>query len=283
MSRWLMYIGMAGAIGGAFCQIFLSPWPALRQSLQRYTLLMALLGSLGLGLYFLCRVGALAEQGVAGLFDPLMRQILWQSSVGDAVSLRGIGFATLFLALMLGRGQLQGLIARFAETALAVTGALLIAVSFSRTGHVGEQGFWAAGLLSIHVILAAWWMGSLYPLWLAGHRLTGAQAHRVMEWFGKLAVVAVVCLLVAGIGLSYMLTGWTSLLTTGYGGWLMLKLVLVLLILLLAAYHKFVLVPVLAETGDSDRLKRSIMLEKLLGVSIFAVTTVLTTLVGPGH
>lgn len=284
LSQWVLYISMSAAIGGAASQLLLRDRTALHHSLQRYTLLGALIGVLSLGLHFLIRVGALAESGVEGLLDPLMLQLMWQSSVGDALLWRVSGFGLLMVALLLGVGrrrwQWQLLIV---ELVLAVAGIGLIAISYSRTGHLVDQGLFAATLLAVHVVLTAWWMGSLYPLWLAGHQLPADQAHQALERFGEVAVLAVVVLLLAGGTLSYLLTGWSQLLSSTYGGWLLLKVALVGLILLLAAYHKFFLVPALAEHGDSKKLKRSIMLEKLVGAGIFAITTVLATLIGPGH
>ena len=160
---------------------------------------------------------------------------------------------------------------------------MLVASSFALTGHVAERSWGAAALLTVHIMLTAWWMGSLYPLWLAGHRLPALQAHRVLERFGGLAVLAVLTLLGAGMALSYLLTGWQNLLGSDYGFWLLLKLGLVALILLLAACHKWLLVPSLAHAPDSRVVKRSLLLEKLLGAAILAITTVLTTLVGPMH
>ena len=83
--------------------------------------------------------------------------------------------------------------------------------------------------------------------------------------------------------MSYQLTGWTGLLANDYGQLLIIKVVLVVLILILAALHKFVLVPKLMHVQDASKLKKSILVEKLVGSAIFAITTVLTTLVGPVH
>jgi putative copper resistance protein D len=90
-------------------------------------------------------------------------------------------------------------------------------------------------------------------------------------------------LLAGGVYMSYQLTGWSNLFTSDYGILLLVKVALVGVILSLAALHKLVLVPRLKHTQDAGVLKRSIFLEKIIGASIFAITTVLTTLVGPVH
>ena len=83
----------------------------------------------------------------------------------------------------------------------------------------------------------------------------------------------------AGLGL----TGWVGLLGSEYGFWLLLKIALVGLILVLAGVHKLFLVPAILTNNNAQRLATSLLFEKLLGMSILAVTTVLTTLVGPAH
>jgi putative copper resistance protein D len=160
---------------------------------------------------------------------------------------------------------------------------VLMALSFSEAGHAVEQHLVFQLVLAVHVVLTAWWMGSLYPLWLACHRLEFSEAYRLLDRFGQLAVTAVLLLLAGGVYMSYQLTGWANLFTSDYGILLLVKVALVAVILSLAAIHKLVLVPRLQHTQDAGVLKRSIFLEKIIGASIFAITTVLTTLVGPLH
>jgi len=65
---------------------------------------------------------------------------------------------------------------------------------------------------------------------------------------------------------------------------LILKLILVIHILVLAAFHKFIVVPSLLKNKESrNSLIVSIKVELALGVSILIATGILTTLLGPGH
>ncbi len=279
ITRWWLYIGMSAAIGGLASCWLMGNLPELQRALRRYALAGVVIGASGACVHFLVRVGAFAEQGVAGMFDPLMLQLLWQSPVGEALSARMLGFGLLWLALLL---PLPG--RHLFEILLSLSGTLLIGLSFSRAGHGVTLEFWAAVLLVGHVIVAAWWMGSLIPLWLALHRLSAQQARGIMVRFGEIAMAAVLLLLTAGGVLVYRLTGWQNLPGTEYGLWLLFKLVLVGAILALAAYHKLKLVPSLASANcGGAALKRSLLLEKVVGGSILAITTVLTTLVGPMH
>ncbi|GAA0792067.1 copper resistance D family protein [Marinobacterium sediminicola] len=283
-SRWGLYLGMVIAVGGIASEWLLQRYRALVPTLNRYTSLGILVALLALGVHFLSRAGALAEAGIGGMFDPLMLQFIWHSTVGDALLITALGL------LLLGGSHLVSIrsaatgILRWIQLGTAIGGMAILAFSYTLSGHVQSEGLIGALTLTVHVLLISWWMGSLYPLWLATHRLDSDSSHAVLEVFGRLALPAVVMVLAAGMLLSYRLTGWSSeVLGSRYGFWLILKVALVAIILLLAAFHKFYLVPALKQAGDARSMKRSLLLEKLVGMAILAVTTVLAVLVGPGH
>lgn len=87
-------------------------------------------------------------------------------------------------------------------------------------------------------------------------------------------------LLVAGVGLGWMILGSaTALLTTDYGLALLFKVALVASLLALAAMNKLRIVPALqaGKAQAAKQLQRSIHLEMVTVGLIFAVTAVLTT------
>jgi putative copper resistance protein D len=233
-------------------------------------------------------VGEAYDEGLSGMFDPDMIGFMWESPLGEALFLRSIGLlmilgGLLFLALVRSGNREQRIELGLIEGLFVLAGMGLMALSFSEAGHAVEQPLLFQSVLTIHVVLTAWWMGSLFPLWLACHHLEFSEAYRLLDRFGQLAVTAVLVLLAGGVYMSYQLTGWSNLFTSDYGILLLVKVALVGVILSLAAIHKLVLVPRLQHTQDAGVLKRSIFLEKIIGASIFAITTVLTTLVGPVH
>jgi putative copper resistance protein D len=71
-----------------------------------------------------------------------------------------------------------------------------------------------------------------------------------------------------------------TLVSTGYGRGLLLKLMLVGSLLLLAASNKWLTVPHLHQEGFRNRLSRAIVLEMVLASLIFLVTGIITTIIG---
>lgn len=285
VTRWLLYFALAAAIGGASSLYLLKAHKALQGTLLKYALFAALLAIFSALGHFFVRVGAVLEEGVSGMFVPEIVSIIWQSAVGDALVFRVLGLLILFSALVF-IGYKRASATTWYEPSLSVLllgilGILIAAISHTQAGHSVSQSKFFQSVLILHLVLNAWWIGSIYPLWLASHKLRPDEAHAVLERFGHLAVGAVLSLFVAGLYLSYQLTGWNNLFTDSYSALLITKLILVILMLGLAALHKFILVPRILSSQDARHLKKSLLLEKCLGLGVFAITSVLTTLVGP--
>lgn len=142
-----------------------------------------------------------------------------------------------------------------------------------------------AGLLILHLMSAAFWVASLWLLFhLVGSYHDLANTAHILTRFGQIAMGGVGLLLLAGVTLATLLTGGlTPLLTTGYGQFLIGKILIVAVLLLFAAANKWRLVPAF-ERGDataSRRLRRSIALEMALIAVILLITAVLTTMTSP--
>jgi putative copper resistance protein D len=285
ITRWLLYAGVAGSVGGICSLYLLKAYTGLQGALLKYALFAVLLAIVSAFGHFFVRVGAVLEEGVSGMFEPDIVSIIWNSAVGEALLLRIIGLFALLVALVF-LWHKRRLTAAWVEpgarvAGLGFSGLLLTATSYAEAGHAVSQSWIFQLVLVVHLSFTAWWMGTLYPLWLACHRLASAEAHAVLHRFGQFAVAAVLAVVLAGLFLSYQLTAWNNLFTSSYGLFLITKLILVLLLLGLAALHKFVLVPQMLFSQDSSRLKKSLLIEKYVGAGIYAITTVLTTLVGP--
>ncbi|UCX05556.1 copper resistance D family protein [Shewanella glacialimarina] len=291
ISKWVIYLSVAAVIGGTLMQYLIKGQLNLSISVAKYIGLGAALGLITVSVNYFAQVGAFAESGLMGIFDAQMHAFLWPTQVGQTVLWRLIGFGVMLLAswMMLHK---KSYIRQFSAV-LATISCLLIAVTFTFIGHSTELGLLAQGLVLIHVLIVGSWIGAFYPLW----KLCSTDDHsddkvydnrvikNVMDTFGRLGKVIVILVLLSGMGMVWMLfNSPTELLSSNYGIAVTIKLSLVAIILLIAAWHKFVLVPKLTIESPSlakQKLQKSIGFEALVGLLILATTAVLSSVLGP--
>ncbi|MCB2384824.1 CopD family protein [Shewanella sp. SR1] len=217
------------------------------------------------------------------MFDAQMHAFLWPTQVGQTVLWRLIGFGLMLVAsgLLLHKNRY---LKKFSAV-LAIISSLLIAVTFTFIGHSTELGLLAQGLILIHVLIIGSWIGAFYPLWKLCSTDDNIVIKNVMDTFGRLGIVIVILVLLSGMGMVWMLfDSPTELFSSDYGIAVTIKLCLVAIILLIAAWHKLVLVPKLTIANPSlakQKLQKSIGLEAVIAVLILATTAVLSSVLGP--
>jgi putative copper resistance protein D len=273
--KLLLYLSISATLGGLF---ILSRQISAELSVfaHRYSVWACVVGLLAAISYFFVQVGQFAENGLLGLWDTTMLNVLWLSPVGDALILQ------LFAWLAIGLGLLRfRKIARWGFIMLIVL-ALCLTASLTLTGHTAEQAIITRLALFVHISVALWWMGALIPLWQSCHLVSTHRLQGLMQHFGKIATLLVPLLLLAGIAIAYQLTvSWDNLLTTPHGQLLLFKVFLVSLLLGLAARHKLSLAPNLSRTHGKQHLQQSIAIETLIGLSVLITSSILSTLIGP--
>ncbi|KVX00777.1 copper resistance D family protein [Shewanella frigidimarina] len=287
ISKWVIYLSVAAVIGGTLMQYLIKGQPNLGISVAKYTGLGAVLGLIAVSINYFAQVGAFAESGLMGIFDAQMHAFLWPTQVGQTVLWRLIGFGLMLVAsgLLLHKNRY---IKTFSAV-LAIISSLLIAVTFTFIGHSTELGLLAQGLILIHVLIIGSWIGAFYPLWKLcstdDHSDDNIVIKNVMDTFGRLGIVIVILVLLSGMGMVWMLfDSPTELFSSNYGIAVTIKLCLVAIILLIAAWHKLVLVPKLTIANTllaKQKLQKSIGLEALIAVLILATTAVLSSVLGP--
>jgi putative copper resistance protein D len=240
---------------------------------QALLMAIALLASLAT---LFATVAVLNGLGLAGGFDAELWALVADTAAGDSAWVRGLGLAILLAGLLVDRLRL----------AAAVLGGLMVAASFGFVGHVQDDphSLFLHALLLLHLLAAAFWIGSLWPLLRLATVPEPPRVAAVMERFGRLAVYFVVSLLAAGVVLSaLLLEDPMALVATAYGRLLLAKLALVGALLGFAALNKWRLVPALAAgaPGAGRRLQRSIAAEAGLVVLILAATGLLTSAFSP--
>lgn len=289
ITKAMIYCGAAAAIGGGFSTLLVqstpSPTPA-RSNLCTGVIAAALcLGIIAAITDFFLQVGNFSESGLVGMFDGMMIGLLWDSPVGNAMALKVTAMLIALVVLLLSacsrphqspRGK------RLFTVLVLAASSLMLGYAFSLTGHSADLSLPANLAISLHTIAALWWVGSLYPLWRATDRLDALSLQAVMHRFGQIATVFVALLAIAGGVLVYLLIGTPQeMVTSGYGLMLTTKLCAVAVILLLAARHKWSLVPHLANPAKVTALRHSIAWEGLVAAVILIITAILSTAMGP--
>ncbi|WP_108658284.1 CopD family protein [Acuticoccus kandeliae] len=223
------------------------------------------------------RAGHLSGLDLAGMTDAMMLEIVLDGPVGTAVAVRVAGLAVALVGLCLFR--------RGVGRALSLAGAITYALSYAFAGHATEEPRWLLSIvLTVHLAAIGFWFGSLAPLAMIARRASLLDAAAILDAFGRAAVWIVAALVTAGaIFAAFLVRDPTGLIESPYGRLLVLKLGIVTAVLALAALNKLRLVPSLnrGEPAARDHLVRSIRLEALAIILVFATTAFLTSMATP--
>ena len=215
---------------------------------------------------------------LAGMHDPVLLRLALRSSHGEAHALQLAGLA--LVALGLERAARSAWALR-----LAVVGAALAALALTLTGHtsVHPRRALLAPMLGLHLLVAAFWFGAFWPLWLTLRYESAAIAAGVLLRFSRLAGWLVPCIALAGLSMTLALIDSWSALTRPYGRLLIAKAAVFALLMGLASLNRWRLTPALrvGRPFAGGALQRSIAAEYLLTASVLAMTATLTTLYSP--
>jgi len=136
-------------------------------------------------------------------------------------------------------------------------------------------------LLAVHLLVVAFWFGSLLPLALVIRRESRATAAAVLRRFSVIAGWLVPLILVAGLTMAWLLAGSLNVLGKPYGELLLVKLAGFGLLMVLAAYNKWQLTPAFEAARSDTSLRGSMAAEWVLMVAVLSVTAVLTAFFSP--
>jgi putative copper resistance protein D len=279
-AKWLVLLATAGAIGGVFTLVLArrAHFTELH-SINAYLRACALTGLCANMLWFLLQIGAVNRSGLGGMLDTTLGAIFLQSGVGAAWQARMLGFAVLTAVTL---RPLTTKPPGWGATLGHVGAALLLIAAFGDTGHISTLSAGARIALALHVLAVCLWIGALYPLLQLSRAADLLKVQELMRNFGVQAVGIVAVLLVSGVYLvTQLLQTPMELVTTSYGRVLLLKLCGVYLLLILGAMNKLLLVPRLVSSGSASALQKSIRMEWIVALMVLAVTSWMTTIVGP--
>jgi putative copper export protein len=292
IGRWLLFSGTLLWVGAATVRWGLLPlWSRgagslepLRGALTRAATRVGVLG----GLFLLAGVVSRLQTQVADFVDPfdpagpqvhvLLTATLWGKVWIAQALLTGVGLLA-FVAVWAGRPRIGWGVAGVAAVGVGAMPAL--------SGHaIGTEGptalavmadvvhVWAAGasIGGLLVVVAAVASGRSWRNEPAGR----VEVARLIGLFSPLALAAGGALVVTGVFATWLhLSSVEAFLGTGYGLAVRRKLVLVALLLGAGAYNWRRVKPRLPDSGGTDRLLRSAILELMLAGLVLLVTAVL--------
>ena len=211
----------------------------------------------------------------SGVFDLSLQALLLESSAGSARALRIGGLIVLLL----------GLRASSPNYRLALLGVAATLSSFALMGHTTthDPGLLLTPLLIVHVVIIAFWFGSLLPLIHVTESESPDVSNDVLNRFSSLATWSVPMILIAGTAIWLVLLPDFAALTSSYSKLVFAKVAGFTVLLGLAALNKWRYVPRIL-SGDSQALvalRRCIAREWSLMALIFIVTASLTGFFSP--
>ena len=203
--------------------------------------------------------------------DLLMLQLAVESKSGIGHLTAFLGFAIMIIAHKL-RTKAREIVLIFAS--------LILFFSFTIAGHSLLGGAFTKLLLIIHLFCVAFWLGSLLPFrWICLQADT-TNLSELARRFGVIATIYVGVLISAGLTYAYaLLEDFSLIFTSNYGNTLLVKIGLVGLLMSLAAFNKFRLVPSLEDnfTQGVKKFKSSVQIEIFLAILILFTSSLLTT------
>jgi len=306
MARFATFTGALLAAGLAFFLAFVHDQRDDRWDLVPAVRVAAVAGTLGMVATVVVQAALATGLGIDAVIDlDTLRTVLTESIGWSALVLVG-GLALVALSTATRR--------LVAAQALALTGWLVVSLSFVLWGHATEAPYRWISVLSdgAHVAAAALWFGGLVGLAVLLRRRGAAQhddrpaglvtsTADIVGRFSTMAAVSVALLLAAGAVMTYIHTdgSLTALWDTTYGRLVLTKVALVAVVLVVAAYNRRRLVPAVA-TAEADArdgsgnaeepaparpapsrawglLRRTLVAEAAIVVAALAVTAVLVT------
>jgi copper resistance protein D len=226
--------------------------------------------------------GARMAGEMSGMLDPAMQAMALHSSEGAAFAVRMGGLALVAVALRWGGRSHRGAALSPAVVAVALAGSVLAITSFTLTGHTSTTPHRpvAAGLLLLHLLVVAFWIGALWPLYLAPKRLGFGPATRLIDAFSRTAAWLVPMILLAGAGLAALLVPDLSAFKRPYGQLLLAKVTAFALLMAIAALNKWRFGPACA-AGETRAFKQTVVVEYVLICVVLSITATMTTFYSP--
>lgn len=215
---------------------------------------------------------------LGGVFDASLQGALLESPLGTTTAIRAVGLLCIVGGCLNWRRR---------GAALALLGSTLVVVSFAFMGHTAEreQRWLTAVALIVHLVVVAFWFGSLLPLYAARRQEDLTTNGQLVERFSYVAARLVPAIFVAGLLMAAVLLPSLESLRTNYGLLLLSKVAGFTALMAVAAYNKHRLGPSI-KAGRQAALAlfgRVVLAEWVSIAVIVAVTATMTGVFSPTH
>lgn len=288
-ARWLQFAAAALLCGvPAFALYGLTPTAAdaERHWIRRTLSVALILGLTGATLLLLAQSAEMTGD-LGGAFDPaIVWAVVSETAFGSVWSWR------LAFVLLLGVAVFS-LPDRVYRTPVLAFGGGVLAGSLAWLGHggEGELGFREVHRVAdvLHVLAASVWIGALVVLARLLKRADRDTLYALTKFSG-VGSIAVGAIVLTGVVNAWALIAPTSIeeaIGTPYGLTLLIKVVLFMLMLALAALNRFVLTPRFSRGLEGDTqvsvaaLKRSILVETILAALVIGAVSALGVMEPP--
>jgi putative copper export protein len=277
--RALSYVAIFQAVGNAlFLDVFGSRLSAPVEERVRTLARIAAVAALCLSVLHYVLTPARMAGNLGATFDPSLSELLRESDAGTAHVVRIVGLAVLFLSL--DRRTRLNTIAMRAAVALAL-------VSFALMGHtvIHPLRWLLAPLLLVHLGVAAFWFGALWPLREVATREPPERAGVAIEEYSRLAIRLVPWVLICGVGIAFVFIRSVTELATAYGAMVLGKTAAFGVLIYLAAVNRARLGRgVVGGTADAARsFRRTSAAEWSVLAAVLVATALMTALYAPAH
>jgi putative copper export protein len=244
------------------------------KSIRKLGVLAALAGLLFVATHYSLEAGRMAG-ALSGVLDVSLQQLVLDSPMSTAAGLRLLG-----LTLIAGGLWREGPLATF----IALLGVLSVTLAFTWVGHTADESrpAWLPIVLILHLLVVAFWFGSLAPLIVISRAEPGQRAAQIVASFTRIATVLVPGLFLLGAVLTWALVDDWAVFGAGYGVLLIGKITGFALLMALASLNKWRYGPALAETPAAGiSFRRAVAAEYGLICAVLIVTAVMTTFFSP--
>lgn len=277
----LQYLGLLLAVGMTLFGALVLRGESTRATGLARRVLLAGWGAALLGSLLLVPVQALRIVGAS-----------WTSLFSASTWLPGVLSSTLIAAALVTVAAVGSqLLARRPGWAAAVASVAVVAPIL--VGHTRTMTpIWAmVASDAVHLLGASLWLGGLVSLVLLvtrGGPASGTTVATLVARFSGVALISVAVLAASGLVMATLVTGdLTSVPETTYGKTLLVKVGLVVTAVVLAAWNRFRLVPMISAEPDRrsgwQKLRRVLAGEAIILVLVVALTGALTQLTPHAH